>query len=102
MEENVIEVSVHGKPVFVETTSPSSGPRPFATDVSPTGKVATSVEESLDVLQALGRAIQSSLKDAGAKEAEATLSVKFTASGKLIIAQGSAEASLSVKLKFEF
>lgn len=109
MERNVIEVEVGGQKLYVETTSPvviggggdsSGGPRPYSAESGLAGKVATSVEESLGVVQALGRALQSALKDVGAKEAEATLSVKFSASGKLIVAQGSAEASITVKLKF--
>lgn len=110
MDKNLIEIAVGSQTVYVETTSPgvigggigesAGGPRPYSVDAGPAGKVAASVEESLGILQALGKALQASLKDVGAKEAEATLSVKFSASGKLIIAQGSAEASISIKLKF--
>lgn len=110
MDRNLIELNVGGETVYVETTSPiviggpgraeGGGPRAYAADQGPAGKVAASVEESLGVLQALGKSLQAALQDVGAKEAEATLSVKFTATGKLIVAQGSAEASISVKLKF--
>lgn len=93
----LIELTVGNESVYVEAEGPA-GPGQYST--STTEKVSNSMDESLKVLGAVGRAIKTSLADVGASEAEATIAVKFSAKGNVIIAEASGEASMTVKLKF--
>ncbi len=59
------------------------------------------LEDSLGALTAIGKAMKGALKGVGAKEAEVTLGIKFSATGSIIVSEATAEASMEVKLTFE-
>jgi hypothetical protein len=98
----LIEVKVGGEQVLIEVSDESlgDGPQPFSARGEQVERLGTSMDEALGVLSSIGQSLRQSLAGVGASEAEATLAIKFSASGKLIVAQASAEATMTVKLKF--
>jgi hypothetical protein len=100
--KKLIEVQGGSEQVLIEVAEEPAGvgPQGFSTGGEHIERLGTSMDESLGVLSSIGQSLRRSLADVGASEAEATLAIKFSASGKLIVAQASAEATMTVKLKF--
>jgi hypothetical protein len=66
-----------------------------------TVKATETFEEILDAVRGLGEAMAEKLSDLKFGTAEASFGVKFTGKGKFIVAEASAEASVTIKLLFK-
>lgn len=97
----LIEIPVGDSTVLVEVTDAEGGRAvPMSTDDRAAHKVEQSIEKSLDVITKIAGAFAATLKNTGAKSAEVSLGLKFTAKGSLFVAESSAEATLNLKLSF--
>ncbi len=91
-------------PIIVEV-SDRGGPR--GAGVQPVGtrlgsipaKVATTFEESLKMIGAVGEAVRASLEGAGVEEAEVKIGLKASGTGQFIIAQTTIEGAVEVTFK---
>jgi Trypsin-co-occurring domain 1 len=96
---NLVAVPFKGGSILFAPAG-SSGPEAF------TGKdlvttAVESLEEALDQVRQIGTAMATKLAGLDFATAEATLGIKVTAKGKFIVAESSAEASLTFKLVFK-
>jgi hypothetical protein len=97
----LIEIPVGDSSVLVEITGAARGHAvPMGADDQAAHRVEQSIETSLEIITKLAGAFSSTLKKTGAKSAEISLGLKFTAKGSLFIAESSAEATLGLKLSF--
>jgi Trypsin-co-occurring domain 1 len=97
----LVEIPVGDSTVLVEVARTESGRAvAMSADDRTREKVVQSLDQSLGVITKLSGAMTDTLKKTGAKSAEISLGLKFTAKGTLFVAETSTEATLSLKLSF--
>jgi hypothetical protein len=77
----------------------SSGPRAYTTSV--TEKAAESLEAALDMVKSMADAMSARLDGIKCNGAEASFGITVTGKGRFIVAEASAQASITVKLTFK-
>lgn len=97
----LIRIPFGDSEILVEVTSGDEGRAVPMGVADPTAKrVEEALENSLTMIERLGRAFGASLAKTTAKSAEMSLGLKFTAKGNLFLVESSGEATLNLKLVF--
>ena len=78
----------------------STGPEAY-TGAERIAEAASTFNEVLDTIRAMGEQMSESLSDLEFAEAEASFGISFTGKGRFIVAEASAQASLTVTMKFK-
>lgn len=97
---DLIEVPFNGGTVLFAATGSSDGPEAYG-GTSVSVKAQETFEQALDAVRALGEVMAGKLKGLEFASAEASFGISFTGKGKFIVAEASAQASVTVKLTFK-
>lgn len=85
---------------FAPAGAGANGPQAF-TGAEKVVEAMDSLEKVFDRVREMGETFADKLKDLKFSSAEASFGVSVTAKGKFIVAEASAQASISVKLVFK-
>lgn len=95
---DLLEVPFSGGTILFAAAG-SSGPRAYTT-ANVIEKAQDTLEDAIEMVKSMGNAISKQMSEIQCNGAEATFGIKITGTGKFIVAEASAEASLQIKLTF--
>jgi hypothetical protein len=98
----LVEVQIDGKPiVFATAGSREGGPAAYTGAGAVVSKAQETFDQALDTVRVLGGAVSRKLEGLAFANAEVEFGITITGSGKFIVAEASAEASVKVTLTFD-
>lgn len=99
---DLVEVEIDGETVvFATAGSREGGPAAYTGASAVVSKAQETFDQALDTVRALGDAASRKLEGVPFASAEIAFGITLTGSGKFIVAEASAEASVTVKLTFD-